>query len=1732
MTEESVVDGAEPVAVIGMACRVPGAGDAGRFWHNLVAGVESLTWLSREQMAAAGVPADELDDPARVPAAFLLEHAADFDAGLFGMTGREADLTDPQHRLFLELCHTALEDGGYDPGRFDGDIGVYAGRGTENYRWEHVHRSSTLMSSTSPMAVGIGNLSDNVTTLASYKLDLTGPSVAVYTACSTSLVAVHLAVEALRSGECDMALAGGANLELDAERGTVHQEGGVASADGHVRPFDAAATGTMWGSGGGVVLLKRLSDALADGDSVRAVVIGNAINNDGSGKVGFTAPSVDGQAGAIAAAVAVAGVDPRTVSYVETHGTATALGDPIEVAALTSVYGRDTDERGWCGIGSVKGNVGHLSQGAGAAGLIKTVLALQHGLLPPSLNHTAPNPRIDFAGSPFYVNATLAKWDADGGPRRAGVSSFGIGGTNAHVILEEAPPPAPAPIQPRPRLLRLSARTPAALDAAAGRLAGHLDAHRDLDLADVEHTLQAGRAEHPHRLAVVAADAAAAAAALADRRRRVTGQAPPAPPGVAFLFPGQGAQHSGMAARLHAAEPRFAAAVDECLEALSAEGVDLRAALLEPGHDEELRQTALSQPALFTMGWALAELWRSWGVEPATMIGHSVGEYVAATVAGVFSPADAVRLVATRGRLMQALPPGAMLAVSRDEAELALPDGLSVATVNGPGTCVVAGPIEAVEASAEQLAGQGIGAKRLRTSHAFHSAMMEPALAPFRAAVEAVPRRAPRLPYLATLTGEPVTAEQAVDPGYWTAHLRRPVRFGACVARVLSDGPVAFVECGPGRQLAGLARMQTSRDGLRPMPSLPGPGDRQDDLVTLLGTAGRLWTAGVPVEPGTAGRRVPLPAYPYERRRHWVEADPQTPPAAAQERAAERLPADEWFAVPSWRQLPPALGGAPVPRALVVVADERGAAVAARLRAAGTEVTEIGVADDPAPALAAGVPERIVHTGALAGTADAQAAQETGLLSLLRLVQRLVAADATDGMEIDVLTEGTRAVVGDDLTRPEQATVAGVVRSVPYELPGLRFRWIDGTAGTPPEEWVTELAAGGPEEVALRAGRRWAPAHEQVRVPDGAGGSVSLRDGGRYLVTGGLGGLGRTVAADLARRHRARLVLLGRSAPSEAAAGAIREMEAAGAEVLVLAADVADPADLRRVREAVLARFGGLDGIVHAAGVADGGLVETRDEAAVLRVLAPKVAGTLALQEAFGADPLDLVALFSSVTGTTGGLGEVEYCAANAFLDAYAQSARGWRPPVVSIGWGGWTEVGMLAALQGAEAADHPLLAERRADPDGGATFRGTVSAARHWVLDEHRIDGTPVLPATAQADALRAAAAATLPRPAGATGLELADLLFVEPIAVPDGTTATLAVSVRPDGTAILRGADGREHARATAAWVSTPPPAALDLDAIRERCTGRPDFAEDGGLVAFGAHWANVRQVWQSADEQLTLLEVPGSRRGDLGRWVLQPAVLDQATMLFVPRTGTYLPMGYGRMLIREPLPERVWVHRRFGAAAVAGEVRTGDFTIVDDAGRELVSVGDFMLRRAAAPTLRPQETAAGGSRWMTPEEGVAAFRRVLGAPLGPHVLVAPHPFAAVAARVRAEADAELGRTEAAAPAQEPAAEGPGGVAGTVAGIWARVLGAADVGPDDDFFELGGNSLVAVQLIAQVRKALGVRLPMRTLFEHSTVAGMAAEVEDLLAAAEAAAGAAGGAADPAPAGGLTVPRQPRSGS
>jgi phthiocerol/phenolphthiocerol synthesis type-I polyketide synthase E len=868
----------EGIAIIGMAGRFPGAPNLDVFWQNLKSGVESITQFSDDEIEASKTLRDT---PGYVRARAIIDGVDQFDADFFGLQPREAQYTDPQHRLLLETAWEALEDAGVDPAQFDGAIGVFAGCSQNTYLLHNLASNPGFLAEyLASQQMGahpalLGNDKDFVSTRVSYKLNLRGPSMAVQCACSTSLVAVCQAAQSLLTFQCDLALAGGVSVTFPQKRGYLYEEGSIVSKDGHCRPFDAAADGTVFGDGVGLVTLKRADEALRDGDHIYAIIRGFAVNNDGSGKVSYMAPSVDGQYEAIATAQALAGVEPGSVSYVEAHGTGTALGDPIEIAALTKAFRSGTDAKQFCALGALKGNVGHLEAAAGVAGLIKAVLTVYHGEIPPTLNFDKPNPRIDFAQTPFYVASKLAPWPAQIAPRRAGVSSFGVGGTNAHLVLEQAPPPTIPAHQSAPQLLVLSARTAPALDAMTLRLKEHLEKHPQAELEAVAQTLQLGRRAFAHRRAVVARMPTDAAAALGGKlpASDTLGRTPP----VAFLFPGQGAQQAGMGVDLYASDEVFHAEVDRCCELLEPElKLDLRDILFpataSPETETKLTQTSLTQPALFVIEYAMAQMWFARGVRPQIMAGHSLGEYVAAVLAGVFALPDALHLLAVRGRLMQQLPPGLMLAVALPEAELTpyLTDDVGLAAVNGPRSCVVSGPQEAVVAFREKLTANGAACRELKTSHAFHSAMMEPILTEFGGEVARVRRQPAQIPIVSSLHGRFGTDEDWMSPSYWSAQLRRSVRFADAMCALLVDASRVFLEVGPGNTLTALARQHPAWQQNR--VAISSLSRKSED--GLLPAMGELWKVGVPMKWSAlhpAPLRVSLPTYPFQRQRYWIE---------------------------------------------------------------------------------------------------------------------------------------------------------------------------------------------------------------------------------------------------------------------------------------------------------------------------------------------------------------------------------------------------------------------------------------------------------------------------------------------------------------------------------------------------------------------------------------------------------------------------------------------------------------------------------------------------------------------------------------------------------------------------------------------------------------------------------------------------------------------------------------------
>lgn len=882
----------ERIAVIGMSGRFPGAAGINEFWHNLRDGIESIRRFTDDELSAMGVPPKTYNDPNFVKALPILDDVDKFDAPFFGYSPREAETIDPQHRIFLECAWNALEDAGYNPEKYQARIGIFGSAGPNYYGGNYIAKRGDVTGAET-YQLELGNENDYLATRAAYKMNLKGPAMTIQTACSSSLVATHIACQNLLSNQCDIALAGGVSINVRMKGGYLYQEGLIPSPDGHCRAFDAKAQGTVLGQGAGVVVLKKLSEAIADRDRIYAVIRGSAINNDGSNKVGFTAPSISGQSEVILAAQNAAGITAEDIGYIEAHGTGTPLGDPIEIKALTKAFQFTTSKKGYCPIGSVKTNIGHLDAAAGVAGLIKTVLILKHGEIPPSLHFETPNPNLNLEDSPFFVNTQLNTWRRKGSPRRAGVSSFGLGGTNAHMILEEAPDQKTSGPAKSRQILTFSARSAEALNTVMANMADYLECHPEINLADVAYTLQLGRKFFAHRHTLVCGSAEEASAILRslNPERIATCAIDTSSRELVFLFSGQGSQYVNMGLDLYHEEPLFRNQIDSCAEFLLREYDINLLQHIYPSNaeaqkaEEALKQTSITQIALFVFEYSLARLWMSWGLQPQALVGHSIGEYVAACLAGVFTLEDALRLVTARGRLMNDMPPGSMLAVFLTEHHLApfMNDALSLSVINNPSICVVSGEYQAIDNLETELAKNQIISRRLRTSHAFHSKMMDPVRSPFTEQVKQVELKSPVIPFLSNLTGTWITAGEATNPEYWARHMRYTVRFSDCLGELFKEPNRVLLEVGPGNTLSMLAEQHPGKEESHIiLSSTRLPKQQQSDSAYIFESLGSLWRAGFSINweglhTGTNRQRIPLPTYPFEGKRYWIEA-PETEP--------------------------------------------------------------------------------------------------------------------------------------------------------------------------------------------------------------------------------------------------------------------------------------------------------------------------------------------------------------------------------------------------------------------------------------------------------------------------------------------------------------------------------------------------------------------------------------------------------------------------------------------------------------------------------------------------------------------------------------------------------------------------------------------------------------------------------------------------------------------------------------
>ncbi|MBD3385839.1 acyltransferase domain-containing protein [candidate division KSB1 bacterium] len=1339
------------IAIVGMSGRFPGAEDIDQLWNNLVESKESIRFFTDDELLEAGIEKSVLENPNYVKANGILDHIEEFDADFFGMNPREVYLLDVQHRVFLECAWQALESAAIDPHREQNPVGVFASCGFPTRSIDLFSQAKAKQNMSELYQILIQNDKDFLATLTSYKLGLRGPSFTIQTACSSSAVAIYLACQSLLTGDCDIALAGGSKIYLPQICGYLHVPGMILSPDGHCRPFDARAQGMVTTNGCGIVVLKRLADAVADGDFILAVILGSAINNDGNDKDGISAPSVKGQQDVILKALSKAKVDPRTLSYVEAHGTGTLLGDPVEVQALTQAYRKYTPETQYCGLGSVKSNLGHLDAAAGITGLIKATLALHHRALPATVNFTRANEKLKLQDSPFYVVDSLTSWDQPE-PLRAGVSSFGVGGTNVHMILEQAPERAQKAETGREHILVLSAKSANSLMRTRDKLALFLREHGDLSVQDIAHSLQTGRQEFSHRFACVVKTIPSAITTLQSastgQQKSSNAQRP-----VAFLFPGQGAQYVNMGRSLYEDFCVFRNAFDECSAIYrDVSDVNLIPKLFPESPPEgdsgsQLLQTELAQPAIFMIEYSLAKLWMSAGIRPDVMIGHSVGEITSACLAGVISLEHALYMITQRGRLLQSLPPGAMLAINRpvNEIEPLLPENIDIAAINTPDSMVVSGPVSQIETLKSKLAAQRIASIRLQTSHAFHSHMMEPILPEFKhymANVHVNPE--PQIPYFSSLTGARITLNELKDRDYWAKHIRQTVRFSRALEYLWKEMNPILIEVGPGRVLSAFAKSHSQRpDFCTTLSSLPHSKEKSSASHHFLKSVGRLWELGqvidwLAIRP--QANRVMLPGIVFDKQRFEMQVSGFAFGTSVQKSIGP-------YYRPVWRggfRLKEHSGRANTIKQIVLFSNDDQFSVQDqfddqdntlyRIRP-GHQFSHIDNDIHIRPGHTADYqkvldlidptqPLLVVHAWLFdkhpetAGASDIERfhnAAQTGFLSLVYLLQSAIALEKTT-IDILVLTNGLYDVLGNETLTVEKNSVIGALLSINQEYPNVNGYLVDtDEEAIPVESAINEMQTRSQFIAALRHRRLWFRDYEPVMRPATP---YSLESGKTILITGGTGRIGLWFAKAMAEKADVHLILVGRTLyppqtqwvnyiEDERTESGMRnkvkqllEIQKTECRLTVIQADISQKSDVQQLKKTLDTMGCSLNGIIHCAGLVRHEYFRTlaNMDAEILNShFRAKVFGLVNLVEVFDDAQLDFCLLASSLSAILGGLGFAAYAGSNAILDAMAWQQNRRNSSWISVNWDAWQSGAMDDGITdiGSDANQSPITPEQ-----------------------------------------------------------------------------------------------------------------------------------------------------------------------------------------------------------------------------------------------------------------------------------------------------------------------------------------------------------------------------------------------------------------------------------------------------
>ncbi len=1836
MTNLNEVEFDQQIAIVGMACHLPGAKNTEEFWNNLINGVESISTFTDEELLEAGVEPELIQSPNYVKSRGIINGAEYFDASFFGFTPREAELMDPQHRVFLECAWHALEDAAYNPEKSNARIGVYGGTGTPWHLFQ-ANMNPEVKKFASGTSIVTSNDKDYVATRVSYKLNLTGPSVNVQCACSTSMVAVILGMNSLLNYQCDMVLAGGSTIELPEKKGYIYQQGGLESPDGHCRTFDEGANGTVFSRGAGVVLIKRLNDAIKDGDNIYAVIKGGAINNDGNKKVGFTAPSIEGQIEVITETIELADIKPETISYVEAHGTATQIGDPIEVSSLIQAFEQFTDKKQFCAIGSVKTNIGHTDSASGVSSLIKAALSLKNRKIPASLNYYKPNPQIDFENSPFFVNTELRKWIPNGSPLRALVNSFGVGGTNACVVLEEAPDIKSDDIDIPNKLLVLSAKSREALEQSKNNLANYIGDKQNVNLNDLVYTYQIGRKYFNNRGFLTFKNRDELLEKLNNENSLQVNLLDKEDKPIVFMFPGQGNQYVNMGLELYNNEKVFKDAVDECCKIILEEfGFNLKD-IIYPNNEnynlaiEKINQTKYTQPALFVISYAQAKLLMSWEIEPDVMIGHSVGEYVAACISGVFSLRDAVKAITKRGELIQSLPGGSMLAIllSKDEVQPFLSSTVEIAAINNPSLTVVAGPDEDIDKLIEELSSKKIFNKRLSTSHAFHSQMMEAIMPEFEKYFSNIDLHPPQIPIISTVSGDTMAEQQALDIHYWVQHVRKAVVFAYAAKTCIDDKPYVFIEVGPGQSLESAVKRQLDRDSEHSVIStMPSANDEIPDLEYLTTALGRLWISGVSISwqnyyKEQNRKRISLPGYPFERKPYSIDFS-KNKDIKVEKANQKESDIGKWFYLPSWARsssLDLLMNDQDYENknCWLIFNDDLGLAktISEQLKNDGKDIINIFASDkyhqenENTFYIEASnseqyikvldelikqnrKPQMIIHLWNITQLSEkefdfdeVETIKTMNFYSIIYTEQALIKLNLFDDVHISVVANGTFDITGETVFCPEKALAIGPCRVIGKEFPSMQARFIDITI---PDVDISmkylannlikeTLYKANETVVAYRKHHRWKEEFNQVYLEESDDNIRKLKDNGVYLITGGLGGLGLLFSKFIAETVKSKLILTyysdipkreewqnwldthdNNNSTSEKINGII-ELESLGADVMIYQVDVSDLQGMKNLVQEAEAKFGTINGIIHSAGIAGGGIISLKTPEMANQVLDPKIKGTIVLDSIFDKKELDFMILFSSITAILGEAGRVDYCSANSFLDAYAyyKNQEG-HTYTSSINWGQWGDVGMAVRWEESQAKSKAELLKKAKSINKNdkakeiiqlvkkennlSIYQVNLDPVEDWEVNSHFIYGIPTAVGTTFIDILNKYANSI-----NSNGYNIiSDLYFMTPLMFPDSKERKVRLYVKKQNDKyqcsiksqeIEKDSDNdswTEHCVANIQVESQQTKEIIDIESLKNKFGNNVQSESltrvvkgngDIPLLELGERWNCEKQIHIGENEWLAEIELDKKYNDDFINSILHPAMLDVATMLGIQHItdNQFLPFHYSRIKIYSSIPAKIFSHIYFtNKSNDDSETLSFEITILDTAGNIILEIENYTLKKVKEDmqigeskdkiinlSNKSKNTITHNlkSKDIFIEEGKEAFKRFLSKNNIEQIVISTSDlhqsiidsFPTIKS---AEDDEDASKKQSSAyerPAlSTPYVEPTNEIEKAISEIWQSILGIDKIGINDDFTELGGNSLLAIQTLANISDTFQVEMQAEDFFKNSTVKGLAEVILELL--------------------------------